>query len=259
MANDALAKGWVKVLGGDRKQFDMFFDKMMDGFAYHRIVVDKAGKPVDYVFLEVNHAFEKMTGLKRERIIGKKVTDVLPGIEKDPADWIGVYGKVALTGEPVQFENHAAPLGKWHSVSAYCPEKGYFVALFEDITERKKCEEQVARIASFPFLNPNPILEADFDGNITYCNPAAKTNFANLEALGSAHPLLSDWQNVVKSFEGKLSGTFNREVKIDEQWYLQQLYLVPNNQRIRIYTVNSFQNARKLKKLYANYIVIREP
>ena len=141
MSTDVLAGGWAKVLGGDRKQFNMFIEKMLDGFAYHKILVNKAGKPVDYVFLEVNHAFEKMTGLKRERIIGKKVTEVLVGIEKDPADWIGVYGRVALTGEPVEFENHAEPLGKWYRVSAYCPEKGHFVALFEEITERKKAEE----------------------------------------------------------------------------------------------------------------------
>ena len=143
MSADVLAGGWAKALGGDRKQFDMFFDKMLDGFAYHKIVVDKAGKPVDYIFLEVNHAFEKMTGLKRESIIGKKVTDVLPGIEKDSADWIGVYGRVALTCSPIQFENYAEPLGKWYKISAYCPEKGYFVALFEDITERKKADEEL--------------------------------------------------------------------------------------------------------------------
>jgi PAS domain S-box-containing protein len=143
MSTDALASGWAKALGGDRKQFNMFIEKMLDGFAYHKIVVDKAGKPVDYVFLEVNHAFEKMTGLKRERIIGKKVTEVLVGIEKDPADWIGVYGRVALTGEPVEFENHAEPLGKWYRISAYCPEKGYFVALFEDISEHKKAEYEL--------------------------------------------------------------------------------------------------------------------
>ena len=143
MSTDALAGGWAKVLGGDRKQFNMFIEKMLDGFAYHKIVVDKAGKPVDYVFLEVNHAFEKMTGLKRAQIIGKKVTEVLIGIEKDPADWIGVYGHVALTGEPVEFENHAEPLGKWYRISAYCPEKGYFVALFEDISERKKVDSEL--------------------------------------------------------------------------------------------------------------------
>ena len=143
MSTDELAGGWAKVLGGDRKQFNMFIEKMMDGFAYHKIVVDKAGKPIDYIFLEVNHAFEKMTGLKRAQIIGKKVTEVLIGIEKDPADWIGVYGRVALTGEPVEFENHAEPLGKWYRISAYCPEKGYFVALFEDISERKKAEYEL--------------------------------------------------------------------------------------------------------------------
>ena len=72
MASDALAKGWAKVLGSDRKQFDMFLDKMLDGFAYHKIVVNKAGKPVDYVFLEVNYAFEKMTGLRESKSLAKK-------------------------------------------------------------------------------------------------------------------------------------------------------------------------------------------
>ena len=73
-------------MGTDRKRSNMFFERMMDGFAYHKIEVDKAGRPVDYVFLEVNHSFENMTGLKREKILGKRVTEVLPGIEKDPAD-----------------------------------------------------------------------------------------------------------------------------------------------------------------------------
>ena len=136
---------WAKALSVDRKQFNMFFDRMMDGFAYHKIVVDKSGKPVDYIFLEVNHIFEEMTGLKREEIIGKRVTEVLKGIANDPANWIERYGKVALTCEPAQFENYAEPLGKWYAVSAYCPEKGYFVAIFEDVTERKKTEEEIRK------------------------------------------------------------------------------------------------------------------
>ncbi len=145
LAIDSLAAGWTKALSVDRKQFNLFVEKMMDGFAYHRIVVDTNGKPVDYVFLEVNDAFERMTGLKKERLLGKKVTEVLNGIQNDPANWIGVYGRVAITGEAIQFENYAESLDMWFNVSAYCPEKGYFVALFEDITERKRSERELLR------------------------------------------------------------------------------------------------------------------
>jgi PAS domain S-box-containing protein len=78
--------------------------------------------------------------LKREDVLGKRATDVIPGIENDPAGWIETYGKVALTGEPVRFENYSETLKKWYSVSAYSPESGYFAAVFEDISERKNLE-----------------------------------------------------------------------------------------------------------------------
>ena len=68
------------------------------GYAYHQLIVDEHGKPVDYVFLEVNAMFEEITGLKANAIIGKKLTEVLPGILNADFDWIGFYGKVALNG-----------------------------------------------------------------------------------------------------------------------------------------------------------------
>ena len=114
---------------------------MINGFAYHKIVFDKDLKPVDYVFLEVNDAFERLTGLKKEGLIGKRVTRVLPGIEKDPVDWIGIYGKVAITGEPVGFENWSEQLKRWYSVIAYSTSKNRFATVFEDVTERKMAEQ----------------------------------------------------------------------------------------------------------------------
>jgi PAS domain S-box-containing protein len=127
-------------------QFETLFSQMLNGFAYQRIVVDKDEKPVDYVFLSVNDAFEKMTGLRRKAVVGKRVTEVLLGIEKDPADWIGVYGRVALTGVSTQFENYSQALGRWYNISAYSPEKGYFITLFEDITTRKKAENEIKHL-----------------------------------------------------------------------------------------------------------------
>jgi PAS domain S-box-containing protein len=122
------------------EKYRALFASMLTGFAYHEILLDKNGKPVDYVFLEVNDAFERMTGLRKSEITGKRVTEALPGIRDDPADWIGLYGRVALTGGEARFEQYSRPLDRWYDVSAYSPEKGYFVTLFDDITERKQAE-----------------------------------------------------------------------------------------------------------------------
>ncbi len=126
-------------------KYHSLFTEMLNGFAYHKMVTDKNGKPVDYVFLEVNDAFERLTGLSRERVIGKKVTEAIPGIEKDPADWIGLYGKVALDGEEARFEQYSKDLGRWYSVSAYSPQRGYFSIVFEEISERKRAEMKLQK------------------------------------------------------------------------------------------------------------------
>jgi len=127
------------------EKLQSLFSNMSEGFAYHRIVLDAAGRPCDYIFLEVNDAFGELTGLAREDTINKRVTEVLPGIEKDPVDWIGRYGKVALTGKPAHFESFAGPLKRWYSVSAFSPHKGYFAVTITDITERKEADETLQR------------------------------------------------------------------------------------------------------------------
>ncbi len=151
-------------------------ENMINGYAYHKVILDEDEKPVDYVFLEVNKAFERLTGLKRDEIIGKKVTEVLPGIENDPADWIGVYGIVAITGEPVKFENYARNLEKWFSIYAYSPRKGYFVALFEDITVLKELETCLftseTKYRRLYETNRDGIVQTDRTGCIVECNKA---------------------------------------------------------------------------------------
>jgi PAS domain S-box-containing protein len=129
-----------RALEVSEQNYSALFENMLDGIAYHKIILDENGQPVDYVFIEVNEAFEKLTGLKRTDILGKPVTQVIPGIEKDRADWIGTYGKVALTGKKIRFEQYSESLDKWYFISAFSPQKGYFVAVFEDITGRKQSE-----------------------------------------------------------------------------------------------------------------------
>ncbi len=91
---------------------------MMSPFAFasHQIIVDDRGLPVDYQYLEVNPAFEHITGLKADDIIGKTVREVLPGIENSEFDWIEAYGSVALNGELKDFEQYSELLHKWYQV-----------------------------------------------------------------------------------------------------------------------------------------------
>ncbi len=119
------------------------FDNMLSGAAYHRIVLDDAGRPIDYIFIEINPAFERLTGLKRDEVVGRRVTEVIPGIERGDFDWIGTYGDVVQTGEKKRFEQYSEPLSRWYEVTAYRPCPGHFVALFDDITERRQSRDEL--------------------------------------------------------------------------------------------------------------------
>ncbi|MBM3881470.1 MAG: PAS domain S-box protein [Verrucomicrobia bacterium] len=119
-------------------RFRQLFTEMTSGFALHEIICDAAGRPVDYRFLEVNRAFETLTGLSRERLIGHTVLEVLPGTEPH---WIENFGRVALTGERVQFENYSRDLGKHFEVVAYQPAPGRFAVVCSDVTQRKRAAE----------------------------------------------------------------------------------------------------------------------
>ncbi|KAF0217439.1 MAG: PAS/PAC sensor-containing diguanylate [Geobacteraceae bacterium] len=142
------------------RRFRLLFDKMLNGCALHEIICDEDGRPCDYRFLEVNPAFEKLTGLSRDRLIGKRILEVLP--ETEPY-WIDNFGEVALTGKPAHFENYSKALCKYLEVDAYSPNPGYFAVTYDDITERKQAEHDIQHLAYYDLLTslPNRLLLRD--------------------------------------------------------------------------------------------------
>jgi PAS domain S-box-containing protein len=166
------------------QNYRMLFQEMLDGFALHELICDQQGNPRDYRFLALNPAFERMTGLKAEAIVGRTVLEVMPGTEPH---WIETYGRVALTGIPVYFQNYSADLGKHFQVSAFRPAPNQFVCVFIDITEQKKAEaakeEALHRLQKIASRIPGSVYKFRLRPDGTACFPYVSDGFHNLFQL----------------------------------------------------------------------------
>ncbi|MDR3675828.1 MAG: PAS domain S-box protein, partial [Acidobacteriota bacterium] len=125
------------------EHFRSLFENMLNGFAYCKMHYEQ-NQPQDFTYLDVNHAFETLTGLKN--VVGRRVSDVIPGIREADPELFEVYGRVALTGTPERIETYVAALRMWFAIAVYSPKKEYFVAVFDVITERKRAEQELLRV-----------------------------------------------------------------------------------------------------------------
>jgi PAS domain S-box-containing protein len=161
-----------QALRESEERYRRLFSSMTEGFALHEIVLDAEGKPCDYRFLEVNPAFERLTGLKRKNLVGRTVLEVLPSTEPF---WIETYGRVALTGKPIHFEQYSSPLGRDYEVYSFRPAEHQFAALFLDVTARRQMEaalrESEEHFRTLAEMLPEIVWVTDAEGKATYVNP----------------------------------------------------------------------------------------
>ncbi len=169
------AKRTEYALRKSEERYRTMFETMLEGFCVIEVLFDAAQKPVDYRFLEINPAFEKQTGLSNAR--GRLMRELVPTHEEH---WFQVYGKVALTGKPVRFENEARGLGRFYEVSAYRvgdPDSHKVAVIFNDITQRKHMEsslrESEERFRQLVQGLPAAVYTCDVKGRILIYNAEA--------------------------------------------------------------------------------------
>ena len=177
--------------------FRKLFENMLNGFAYCKMLYAD-GQPPDFLYITVNEAFESLTGLKNVK--GKKVTEVIPGIQEGDPELLERYSRVALTGKPEVFETYVESLKMWFSISVYSPKKEYFVAVFDVITLRKQSEEALReseeRFSKSFRTSPISFIIADMeDGRIIELNDAFTTisGYTRKEALTNTTLNLRIW------------------------------------------------------------------
>ena len=123
------------------RRFKELFDNAISGVAINKLVFNKAGEPVDYVFLQTNRAFETQTGLKNCDITGKSAMSVFP--EADVVPLLNKYATVVTSGNIADFEHFFAPLNKYFQIRAYQMENGEFATVMDDVTLRKESEKEL--------------------------------------------------------------------------------------------------------------------
>jgi len=196
-----------KVLKETEKRYTALFNGMLNAVALHEMLLDKRDEPHDYRFLEVNPAFEKLTGLKKADIVGRNASVVLP--EGDPW-WLKTYGEVVRTGNPVHFERYSKSLDKHLEVAAFRYRRNRFAVSFADVTQRRKAEAELRRSQELYMAvvedQSELICRCLPDGKLTFANDAYCRYFGKPaeELVGHSFMALipeEDYEEVRKKFE----------------------------------------------------------
>lgn len=192
----------------------------------------------------INKKGGETLGYDKTEIIGKNWFDTF--IPERDRDEVKTVFKKLMDGEvePIEyFENPILTrsgeerIMAWHN-SVLRDEKNNIISILssgEDITERKKMEGSLAQLASFPELNPNPVVEVDLTGYVSYFNPAAKQLFPDLPSMEIIHPWLEGFESLAMMLQKGPQTFHTRELKIGDVWYEQTIHCVSEGKRLRIY------------------------
>ncbi|MCG3206894.1 MAG: Sensor histidine kinase RcsC [Anaerolineae bacterium] len=161
----------------------LLIEHMLSAVAYHRVLFEQ-GRVVDYLYLEVNAAFAAHTGLKN--VVGKRASDVVPGIRQSNPELLERFGRVALTGQPEQYETYVAAQQMWYFTTLYYLVDDIVVSVFDNITERKRAEAALQRQAQIMDQIHEAIIATDLKGFIVGWNLGAERmlGYSTEEALG---------------------------------------------------------------------------
>ena len=222
------------------EKFRLMFESAKDGI----LILDaETGKIND-----VNLYLIELLGYSKEEFIQKEIWDIgaLKDIIPNKGNLLELQEQEYTRYEDIPIHTSGGKrIEVEFAINVYSiNDKSIIQCSIRDITERKKSEEIINQLASFPSLNPNPIIELKLDGTLKYLNSAAKNLFPDLESLGTRHPFLANWQTSVTQLSAQESDTIVREIMVGGCYYLQSIQHVKSLNVFRIYSHNITERKR---------------
>jgi len=208
--------GGVLKMEQNYTKYKNLVENMPAGYAYHKVIFDKNENPVDYVFLEVNKKFEKITGFERENIIGERISNITNDIEKSPFGKVEFYGEVSVKSKEERFEQYFKKFDRWYDIKAYSEKNGFFTTIYSDITERKKKEEKLnkkSKRLNTTLENINDIVWSMSwpDLNIEFISKSVKKIVGYTKKEFKNNPMLM--QKITLSVDKKINKKFLKELR----------------------------------------------
>jgi diguanylate cyclase (GGDEF)-like protein/PAS domain S-box-containing protein len=229
------------------------------GYAYHRIICDTQGAPVDYEFIEVNNAFETATGLIGEEIIGKTVTQIFKDLKDSEAifDWIEFYGNIALNNGSEEIEKYSEYLNRWYRIQVYSPESNYFITLFHDVTgEKQDLAERNLLLTTLHDI----VFEISCDYHFTNVivhddatlfipkNIIIGSQIADIFSKGLADEMLRVFETAYLTGK-KQDFEYKSPLPADERWFLAEIFYIKDDELPRyVVSIHDISQRKLIEK-----------
>ncbi len=224
------------------ERYQMLFEQMLDAFALHEIVRDAAGTAIDYRYIAVNPAFERLVGRPASALLGRRVREVFPSIEEK---WIARYGEVAIEGEPLSIEDYSSETDRYVEISAFRSSPGHFVTLVRDITERRQLEQQLQQAQKMEAVGQLAGGVAHDYNNILV---AILMNLSMLRSENNLRPEVAESLRELE-FEAKRAATLTRQLLVFSRRQAMQPAMLDFNEQLE-------NMLKMLRRLLGEHIVI---